>query len=66
MSSPSEGEKYKKETLEEYAAGLDRLCDNDIDSAGLAVINWFTPETMAANAKSSKKDLSLPEHPFFN
>ena len=57
---------YKTEVLEEYAAGLDRLFNGDIDPAGLAVMERFTTDCLRQNLKSSKIHLGIPEHPFFN
>lgn len=57
---------YKKEVLEENAAELDRLFSGDVDPSALAVMERYTPECLRRNLKSSKANLGIPEHPFFD
>jgi len=57
---------YHKDTLNEYTENLERVFGGDIDPAGLAVIDRFTPKSLAEGVKLSKKEQGVPEHPFFN
>ena len=59
-------EAYKDEALKEYAAELDRLFGGDVDPAGLAVMERFTPDFMRQHLMPSKAHLGIPEHPFFD
>ncbi len=56
---------FKAEAVEEYAAELDRIFNEDIDTAGLAVFGRLTPDFMRQNLKPSKTHLGIPAHSFF-
>jgi exodeoxyribonuclease V beta subunit len=59
-------EAYKIETLEAYGAELDRLFAGDVDDAGLAFLERFTPAALEKGLKPKKRVQGAPEHPFFD
>lgn len=57
---------FKLETLERYAADLERVFDGSVDPAGLTAIHCFSTDFIWNSVKPSMADKGMPEHPFFD